>query len=280
MNPGNERRDGEDLRSAGVRRRPPMLRAMGEAEPPPRICVEGEMFEFVSLYKHDAWAATSLYANSAGRQLVCKINRLSPMCGLPMAWLGRWLARRELYFFDRLRDVTGVPRGYAVGLPDGTRMATAAAHDFVLGHSLSQLTEVPPEFFIRLRALLDELHRRGVAYVDLHKHENILVGDDGLPYLVDFQISAAVPRVWGVRWFWRILVDSDLYHWEKISRRWGVTNWGKVEVPRPWWIRLHRLIANPFRRVRRRILVWLGIRSGDGRARTELGCEVGLRQLP
>lgn len=278
MNSTTDGPNAEDSQPAAVRRRPPMLRAMGRAEPPPSICVNGEEFAFVTSFKHDAWAATSLYANSAGRQLVCKINRFSPLCGIPMAWLGRWLARRELYFFDRLRDVIGVPRGYAVGLPDGTRLMTAAAHDFVAGQPLSQLTEVPTDFFMRLRALLDELHGRGVAYVDLHKHENILVGNDGRPYLVDFQISAAAPRVWGTRWFWRILVDSDLYHWEKISRRWGVANWGEVNVPRPWWIRLHRLVANPFRHARRRMLVWLGIRRGDGRARTELGCEVGLRQ--
>ena len=37
------------------------------------------------------------------------------------------------------------------------------------------------EFLPTLRGLLNKLHRRGIAYVDLHKRENIIVGDDGRP---------------------------------------------------------------------------------------------------
>ena len=41
----------------------------------------------------------------------------------------------------------------------------------------------------QLRADLAEIHRRGMAYVDLEKCENVLVGDDGAPLLTDFGIA-------------------------------------------------------------------------------------------
>ncbi len=49
-------------------------------------------------------------------------------------------------------------------------------------------------FFPGLSALLDAMHERKVAYVDLHKRENILVNEKARPCLIDFQISVAWPR--------------------------------------------------------------------------------------
>ena len=46
----------------------------------------------------------------------------------------------------------------------------------------------------------------------------------------------------------------------------------------PWPIRVHRLIARPFRELRRRLLVKLGVRSGKGRVETELFAEHALRE--
>ena len=63
-----------------------------------------------------------------------------------------------------------------------------------------------------------------MAYVDLEKCENVLVGDDGLPHLFDFQISWYWSRRWGGEllplrvmrgWFQR----GDRYHLIKLRRR-------------------------------------------------------------
>jgi hypothetical protein len=43
-------------------------------------------------------------------------------------------------------------------------------------------------------------------------------------------------------------------------------------------VRAHRLVARPFRELRRRLLVKLGVRSGKGRVETELFAEHALRQ--
>ena len=59
----------------------------------------------------------------------------------------------------------------------------------------------------QLHDLLREIHRRNVAYVDTNKPENILLGDDGRPYLIDFQISWDLDSLLGnnplTRWWLR-----------------------------------------------------------------------------
>ena len=47
----------------------------------------------------------------------------------------------------------------------------------------------------------------------------------------------------------------------------------------PWWIRAHRLVARPFRELRRRLLVRVGVRTGKGRVETEVFAEHALRDI-
>ena len=70
------------------------------------------------------------------------------------------------------------------------------ARRYIEGNPLGRKDEVGDEFFPGLRGILDVLHARGMAYVDLHKRENVLVGSDGKPYLLDFQIGLALPHWW------------------------------------------------------------------------------------
>jgi hypothetical protein len=69
------------------------------------------------------------------------------------------------------------------------------------------------------------------------------------------------------------LQRSDIYHLRKLYARSRPDLCGfdsrQVSAQRPWWIRLHRLVAVPFRRLRRQLLVVLRIRSGRGYAASE-----------
>ena len=135
----------------------------------------------------------------------------------------------------------------------------------------------------RLEQILAEVHRRGIAYMDLHKRENVIHGDDGLPYLLDFQVSLYInPRTWcpPLRWLLEALQNGDRYslmkhrvHFFPLETDHEATN-----AARPWWIRLHRLVAVPFRNFRRSLLVRLGIRKKDGQAQSEHFVEDGLRK--
>ncbi len=261
--------------------RPAIFRALGNAEPPAEIEVAGVLFKLQTIFKHDSWAATALYA-AGKRQIVCKFNRQQSIFGLPMAWLGRLLARREAWFFRTLADLPAIPATFGPVRAAGRILPHAVAHEYIAGHALRPYESIPKAFLNQLDEIVAELHRRGIAYMDLHKRENVIRGDDGLPYLLDFQVSLYIsPRTWflPLRWLLAALQNGDRYslmkhrvHYFPLETDHEATN-----AARPWWIRLHRLIAVPFRTFRRALLVRLGIRKGIGAAQSEHFVEDGLR---
>jgi hypothetical protein len=268
-----------------ARPRPPLFRALGREEPPPAVEIDGEIFQRCEVLKHDSWAASGIYA-SMTRRALCKFNRQQPVLFVPMRWLGRLLASREQAFHDRLAGLEGVPASLGPVRIDGTVLAHAVARRFIQGHALAADERVDDSFFPRLRRLLAEVHRRDVAHVDLHKRENILVGSDGRPHLIDFQISFALPRLPLVRTLLRpllaMLQQCDDYHLLKHELKYRPDlvslDPGAIARRRPVWIRLHRGVAVPFRTCRRRLLVWLGIRAPCGQAHSEAFPEIAHRR--
>jgi RIO-like serine/threonine protein kinase len=212
----------------------------------------------VQTVKHDFFAATAFYEDDAGNKAVLKISRTVDCMGLPLEWIGRFLCQREMRFYKKLADLPNVPALL------GTVGKTGFVHAYVVGRPLSKDRPVPDGFFKQLFELLDELHRRDVAYVDTNKPENILLGDDGRPHLIDFQISWDLHRFgrsWWNRWILRRLQAEDLYHIRKHHRRLRPDELtpeqlSEAEKLSPW-IQAHRVITRPFKRIRRRTMARL-----------------------
>ena len=233
------------------------MRALGRHELPREFRLGQDVWRHAHTMKHDFFAATGLYEDAArsGRRAVLKVSRTVDFAGLPLDWLGRWLCRREVRFYAKLADLPNVPRVL------GTIGRTGFVHAYVEGRPLAQARPVPDGFFDELFDLLHELHRRGVAYVDTNKPENILLGADGRPHLIDFQISWDLhrfPRSRLNRWWLRLLQAEDLYHARKHRRRFRPDELAPGDAqrraPLSPWIRLHRFVAAPFKRIRRRTL--------------------------
>lgn len=271
---------------AATRPRPALFRALGRHEPPHVVSMQGEVFRQIETLKHDSWAASAIYA-SPSRKAICKFNRRQPIVIIPMAWLGRLLARREQRFMERLAGIEGIPVSLGPVEAGGRRLTNAVAHEWIEGHALAEGERVNDRFFPRLAALLAEAHGRGVAHVDLHKRENILVDEAGRPHLIDFQISFALPRssrvaaalLGGVL---RLLQRCDDYHLLKHRLRHRpdqlTATQADLERLRPWWIRAHRCVAVPFRTLRRGLLARLRIRGKGGEAFTEAFPEIAHRR--
>ncbi len=272
-----------------ARPRPRTLRALGRNDPPLVIETKGEFFERRNIFKHDSMAATALYESvkRQGQLIICKFNRQQPIAGIPMKWLGRRLARRERRVLETMADVATIPDSSGDVFVDGSVDRTAAAHEFVPGHPLAYREQVGDEFFAELTESLRTLHARDIAYVDLNKRENIIVGDDGRPHLIDFQISFTLPRWWPgrsapARQVLRLLQSCDHYHLRKhISKHrpdllppQELASVGKL----PWPIRIHRSLAVPARELRRRLLVLIGVRTGKGRSSSEVDPEDAVRR--
>lgn len=273
------RADGGSL--APTKPRPSWLKAMGDDAPPERLNIGGSEHRLVEVFKHDSWAATSLYADLDGRRKVVKIHRRASAFGVPLGWVGRLTARREAKMLRRLADLPGIPALSGPVMIEGVPDKNTVARDFLEGHPLGDREAVGDRFFPELRELLRAMHDRRIAYVDLHKRENVLVDERGAPCLFDFQISVSWPKWLPTRPFFSILRGGDEYHLLKHWSRCRPDQCGVGEADfssrRPWFIRAHRLVARPFREFRRRLLVKIGVRSGKGRVETERFAEHALR---
>jgi hypothetical protein len=231
------------------------MRALGRADLPRDFTLDGVTWRHLRTVKHDFFAATGFYDDTTGRRCVLKVSRTADFAGVPLEWLGRLLCRREMRFYSRLADLPNVPPVLGVV---GT---TGFVHAYVEGRPLSKHRRVPDGFFARLLELIDELHRRDIAYVDTNKPENILLGADGLPHLIDFQISWDLHRLrrWRLnRWVLRRLQAEDMYHIRKHRRRLRPDELSVDEAVqsrrRSPWISLHRTVTMPFKHLRRRTM--------------------------
>ncbi len=238
--------------------------ACGAKELPAEIRVNGGRYLFARELKHDFFAATGLYQLNNGhsangdvpKKVVLKISRQQNLLGLPMRWLGAGICEREITNLKRVADLGRVPQllsGYG---------RCGMVYEYIEGQGLDQTQELSEDFFEKLRRLLKELHRRNVIYVDMNKRDNVIVGRDGEPYLIDFQISVHVPQ--------RILISrrlsdrllevlkmADIYHLYKLKRKIQpqcLTEQERIiSRKKTRLIKLHRLCATPLRKLRRSV---------------------------
>jgi hypothetical protein len=130
-----------------------------------------------------------------------------------LRWLARRLAAREARALESLRVVPGVPRLVSW---DGARLRRS----WLPGVPLQAAGAVEPAYFREALRLLRRLHAAGLVHNDLAKEPNWLVGPDGQPALVDFQLAMR-PRLRG-RLF-RMLAHDDLRHLLKHKRTYCAT---------------------------------------------------------
>jgi predicted Ser/Thr protein kinase len=230
------------------------LRALGKSDLPATVDLNGVTWRHEKTIKHDFFAVTGFYRADDGQRAVLKVGRTEKYAAIPMQWLGKWLCRRESRFYRALQDLPNVPTwlGY-VG-------ETGFMHAYVDGRPLEKGKPVPDGFFARLEELMHELHRRDIAYADTNKPENILLGDDNLPYLIDFQLGWDLHELGKnyvtKRVLWR-LAKEDLYHIRKHKRRIRPDELTEEEKQigkeRSWFIRLHRFVTKPYFVIRRKI---------------------------
>jgi hypothetical protein len=228
------------------------MRALGRKNLPETIALDGVTWRHLRTHKHDFWAVTGFYENDRGERAVLKMGRVAPFAGFDLEWIGRYLCRREMRFYEKMRDVPNVPSVL------GRVGRTGFLHDYAPGSPLTRDRQVPDGFFSRLRQLIEEMHRRGIAYVDANKPENILMDDAGVPYLIDFQISwdlAELGNSFLNRWWLRKLQRADIYHVLKHKRRLRPDEMSEEECnlaeQRGVVIRIHRFLATPYKRIRR-----------------------------
>jgi len=143
---------------------------------------------------------------------------------------------------------------------------TGFIYGYIEGKCLNETKKLPNDFFDKLLELLQQIHSLNIVYLDMNKRSNIIVGSDGQPYMIDFQISLHLKERFLFsktvsRYSRQVLQKSDLYHIYKHKRKLCPDLLEPHEQAlsrrKSNWIKLHRLIATPFRKLRRSILEFL-----------------------
>jgi hypothetical protein len=224
----------------------------------------GRTYTLEKVLKHDFFAVTARFRGPDGEAVCLKHYHTEPWLGMDLEWAGRLMADREVRHYGLLQDLDGVPRLL------GRVGKSAFAHSWVEGNDLlDQKDRLPDDFFDRLAALVEAVHERGMAYIDMNKPDNVLVGSDGRPVLIDFQISWAPkpssgPLGRAKRRLLAMFQESDRYHVRKLKRLYRPDLMTPEELAagkeRPWFLSLHRLIGAPLRDLRRKFLEWVGAR--------------------
>jgi RIO-like serine/threonine protein kinase len=149
--------------------------------------------------------------------------------------VARLLVRREREILRHLQGLPGIPRLLSAHGPLTVRT------EYLPGRSINKFQpgELAPVVFRRLEALVEALHGRSVVHLDLRQRKNILIRDDGQPFLLDFANAlrfrlrkgiagwtferlASVDRSallkYKNRYFPRLLTDEDREHLRRHRR--------------------------------------------------------------
>jgi hypothetical protein len=230
----------------------------------PSLEVGGRTYRVLSILKQDRYARSLLLEAPGGARFVLKesVMRLPP--GVRVPPLASLLARHEAGLYRRLEGIPGIPRLVSQPRPD------AFLREYVEGATVRETPRLPGGFFASLEEVLRAVHARGVAYVDLAKEENVLVGEDGRAWLIDFQVSLS--REGPLRPLVGLLQREDLYHLSKMRLRRGpgeATDEDRRRVGgRGRLGRIHRATVKKAYNVLTRHLVkrWSG--AGEGRRKS------------
>jgi RIO-like serine/threonine protein kinase len=155
-------------------------------------------------------ASVSIFRNHSGAWVVKDFRRVNPF--VRWTWC-IFMVRRELRAFERLRGLRGIPQ-------DAFRVNRfSLAYRYTPGAPIGKADPalMTPAFFEKLESLVREMHARSIVHLDMRYSRNVLVGDDGLPTLLDFQSYANLKFV--PAFLHQLLKNTDLSgvykHWNK-----------------------------------------------------------------
>jgi hypothetical protein len=225
------------------------------------VVAGGRDYHLVDVLKHDSWAATARYRGTDGREIACKFGRHAPIFGISTRWIGRRMATREARALRLLQPCDVVPRLVEPVIVDGRQRSDVNAHDWIPGVTFTPWTRVDDRFFPALAAALAYVHAQGIAHGDMAKWENILVGDDGRPTLLDFQIHVTARRTL-MRPIVRGIQTMDRFY---LSRHWSRARPDQQSSSRmPVVVRVGEALGSLWRPLRIVVLRVFGVR-GDPR---------------
>jgi len=125
-----------------------------------------------------------------------------------LAWLARYLMRREARALVAVTGLDGVPQ--VINLD-----RDILERSFMPGVPMFEGRPADAQYYRSAARLLRRLHAACVTHNDLAKEPNVLVREDGSPAFIDFQLAAYAPRRGRL---FRIAAREDIRHLLKHKR--------------------------------------------------------------
>lgn len=122
-------------------------------------------------------------------------------------FLSKFLTSREARALEQLKEIKGVPKLIR------KLNERALIFEYLSGTKVRCVDpgNLSPDFFEKFYALVDEMHLRGIAHCDLLSKGNVIIGEDGNPYIIDFATSfyKGESSNWLKEWIFGKLCELD-----------------------------------------------------------------------
>lgn len=189
---------------------------------PQDITLDGHPYTVEKILKDDFFSVNVLYKSpDTPVRYVLKLSDFRFIFGKLLRPWACFMSWREYQIYKQVDGIEGVPK---LGPRFGMR---GYFHAFAEGKTLFEVAnekeKLPADFFNDLRRIIDTVHARKIFYVDLNKLGNVIAGDDGKAYLIDYQICIPFPKKGLLAWLTQPLFNQfmrdDLYHVYKHKKR-------------------------------------------------------------
>jgi hypothetical protein len=226
---------------------------------PDEITIQNDLYRFEKILKEDFFSINVLYRSDKGVRYVLKLSDFRFILGIFLRPFAASISRREYRLYRMLEGIKGIPE---LGPRYGRR---GYFHRFIEGRTLHEIPRkgpLPEDFFDNLKRIIGEVHDRRIFYLDLNKLGNIILGDDNLPYLIDFQVSIHFKKRRGPLgrlndFLLTSFIKEDIYHLYKHKKRFMRNAMSEEELLlvkrskfNTWY---DRIWGTPYRKVKRLI---------------------------
>lgn len=139
--------------------------------------------EYLSLLNEGKFANATTFRYNDVKKLDLTIKDFSGSPYLIKKTLGKLFISIEGNTIKKLKNNPSVTKG-VVFLSSYT-----LAFNFIKGKSLKKIKahEIPKEFFLTLEKNIKNMHKKDIVHLDLRNLGNILMNENGYPYIIDFQ---------------------------------------------------------------------------------------------
>lgn len=133
--------------------------------------------------------------------------------------VGRFLIWREKKAYKKIDGLIGVPALY------GSIGGVALIIEEIQGTDIGRkeiMKDLDENFIKDLGNLIDRIHDRGIAHCDLKRAPNIMIGNDGNPYIIDWaaSISKSEFGFFPLNIIYKRFIQDDLNAITKIKLKW------------------------------------------------------------